>query len=193
MGEPKLEEKYSYADYLNWDEGRWELINGKVYNMSPAPRRMHQDVCGMLYRKISDYLDGKPCKVYIAPFDVVLADEKYKDKENILIDTVVQPDISVICDESKLDDAGCKGAPDFIIEILSESTALKDSTTKKDLYEKSGVKEYWLVDTWTKCINVYILKKGKYGFAKSYEKNMKIKVNSLKGLTIKLEEVFEGI
>ncbi len=191
MGEPKLEEKYSYADYLNWDEGRWELINGKVYNMSPAPRRMHQDVCGMLYRKISDYLDGKPCKVYIAPFDVVLADEKYKDKENILIDTVVQPDISVICDESKLDDAGCKGAPDFIIEILSQSTAEKDATVKKKLYEKNGVKEYWLVDTWTKFIHVYLLKNGQYGFAKCYELDMELEVTTLKGLTIKVNDIFD--
>ena len=191
MGELKLEERYSYADYLTWSDGeRWELIDGIPYNMSPAPKRMHQDVEGNIYVILRNFLKKKPCKVYIAPFDVVLSE---KDTNNELIDTVVQPDISVICDTSKLDDAGCKGAPDFIIEILSQSTALKDATTKKDLYEKSGVKEYWMVDIWTKCINVYILKKGKYGFAKSYEKNMKIKVNTLKGLTIKLEEVFEGI
>ncbi len=191
MGEPKLEERYTYADYLNWDEGRWELINGKVYNMSPAPKRMHQDACGMLYRKIGNYLEGKPCKVYIAPFDVVLADEKYKDKENIFIDTVVQPDISVICDESKLDDAGCKGAPDFIIEILSQSTAEKDATVKKKLYEKNGVKEYWLVDTWTKFVHVYLLKNGKYDFAKCYELDMELEVTTLKGLTIKVNDIFD--
>ncbi len=191
MGELKLEERYSYADYLTWSDGeRWELIDGIPYNMSPAPKRMHQKAETLLIRKIGNFLEGKTCELYPAPFDVVLSE---KDTNNELIDTVVQPDISVICDTSKLDDAGCKGAPDFIIEILSQSTALKDATTKKDLYEKSGVKEYWMVDIWTKCINVYILKKGKYGFAKSYEKNMKIKVNTLKGLTIKLEEVFEGI
>ncbi len=191
MGEPKLEERYTYADYLNWDDGRWELINGKVYNMSPAPRRVHQDVEMNLARKIGNYLEGKPCKVYIAPFDVVLADEKYKDKENIFIDTVVQPDISVICDESKLNDAGCKGAPDFIIEILSQSTAEKDATVKKDLYEKNGVKEYWLVDTWTKFIRVYLLKDGKYDLAKCYERDMEIEVETLKGLKIKVNDIFD--
>jgi len=189
MGELKLEERYSYADYLTWsDDERWELIDGTPYNMSPAPKRMHQETELYLARKIGDFLEGKPCKVYIAPFDVVLSE---KDTNNELIDTVVQPDISVICDTSKLNDAGCKGAPDFIIEILSQSTALKDATTKKDLYEKSGVKEYWLVDTGTKSIRVYLLKNGKYGFATCYERDMEIKVNSLKGLTIKLEDAFE--
>ncbi len=191
MGEPQLKDRYTYADYLNWDDGRWELINGKVYNMSPAPRRMHQEAEGNIHALIHNFLKGKPCKVYIAPFDVVLVDDKKHDNQNIMIDTVIQPDISVICDESKLDDAGCKGAPDFIIEILSESTAEKDATIKKDLYEKNGVKEYWLVDTWTKSIRVYLLQNGKYAFAKYYERDMVIEVDILKGLTIKLTDIFE--
>ncbi len=189
MGEPKLEQKFTYADYLTWanDDERWELIDGIPYNMSPAPKRKHQGVEGNLFAMLYNSSKGKPCKVYVAPFDVVLTD---KDTQNKNIDTVVQPDISVICDKDKLTDAGCKGSPDFIIEILSEATAKKDATIKKDLYEKNGVKEYWLVDTWTESIRVYLLENKKYSLAKCYEGKMDIEVQSLKGLKMNLKNVF---
>ncbi len=190
MGEPKLEEKYSYADYLTWsDDERWELIDGTPYNMSPAPKWQHQDVSTFLISKIWNFLDKKPCKVFSAPFDVVFTEEKNNEE----IDTVVQPDISVICDKSKLIGTGCKGAPNFIIEILSESTALKDTRTKKALYEQNGVKEYWIVDTYTKSIQVYILENNKYDFGKLYEEDMDIESKSLKGFKINLKDIFEGI
>ncbi len=181
-------EKFTYEDYLTWpDDERWELIDGVPYNMSPAPRWQHQDIQGQLYNKFHNHLKKKPCKVFNAPFDVKLPNLIKKGKKR---NTVVQPDILVLCDKSKLDKTGCIGAPDLIIEILSESTALKDTTTKKRLYEKNGVKEYWIVDTWTKSIIVYLLENGKYGDGELYEDDMEIKVNSFKGLTVNLTELF---
>ncbi|MFW6029628.1 MAG: Uma2 family endonuclease, partial [Halanaerobiales bacterium] len=134
---------YTYSDYLNWTDGkRYELINGQVYTMSAAPYRRHQSISGELFRQIANYLFDKKWDVYDAPFDVRLP-EGEEDKDEIL--TVVQPDIVVVCDEDKLDKRGCRGAPDLIIEIISPSSAGRDRKDKRDLYEKHGVREYWLV------------------------------------------------
>ncbi len=185
----KLDDKFTYADYLKWPENeRWELIDGIAYDMTPAPSRRHQDVEMKLLGEIYSYLKGKSCKVYPAPFDVRLPEENEDDE---FVGTVLQPDISVICDKNKLDEAGCKGAPDFIIEILSASTVKKDLTIKKDLYEKHGVKEYWIVDGWTNSIRVYLLKNNKYATANFYEADMSIKVNTVEGLTIHLKDIFD--
>ncbi|MFW6287550.1 MAG: Uma2 family endonuclease, partial [bacterium] len=146
---------YTYSDYLTWsDEKRYELINGQVYTMSAAPYRRHQEISGELFRQISVYLFDKMCKVYSAPFDVRLP-EGEEDNGEIL--TVVQPDIVIICDEDKLDKRGCRGAPDLIIEIISPSSAARDKKIKRDLYEKHGVKEYWLVDYIEKVLEVYLI------------------------------------
>ena len=134
---------YTYKDYVLWpDEERWELINGAAFNMSPAPSRFHQKISGTLFSKIHHYLEGKPCEVYHAPFDVRLP-EGNEPEEDII--TVVQPDIAIICDRSKLDDKGCKGSPDLVIEIVSPHTVSKDMKEKLALYEKHGVKEYWII------------------------------------------------
>ena len=141
---------YTYADYLTWDEGeRVEILYGEPV-MSPAPNRRHQDISRQLVRQIGNFLDGKPCKLYYAPFDVRLFEKDGDPPEDV--DTVVQPDIAVICDESKLDDAGCKGAPDLIIEILSQSTRTHDKTRKYRLYQRAGVREYWIVDPVHKAV-----------------------------------------
>lgn len=128
----KPEQKYTYADYKTWnDDERWEIIEGVPYKMdfsdkynfkcmSPAPMRVHQKISGNLFRKIGNHLEGKPCQVYAAPFDVRFLD--YEDQSDEAIETVVQPDIIVVCDEKKLTDYGCKGVPDIVIEILSPST-----------------------------------------------------------------------
>ena len=114
----KTDQKWTYTDYLTWPEGeRWELINGVAYNMSPAPSRRHQELSGELFRQIANHLKGKQCKVYDAPFDVRLSTAG--NESDNYIDTVVQPDIVVVCDPSKLDERGCKGAPDIVIEISS--------------------------------------------------------------------------
>ena len=125
---PKYEDTYTYADYLTWPEGeRWELIEGVPYNMSPAPFRKHQGVVMELSRQIANFLNDKSCEVYSVPFDVrLLPDISQEDATRVDDDdltTVVQPDISIICDSEKLDERGCLGAPDVIIEVLSPSTA----------------------------------------------------------------------
>ena len=134
--------KQSYADYQTWpDDERYEIIDGIVYAMN-APLRVHQEILLEMARQFANYLKGKPCKVYIAPFDVRFTDRAKNEDE---IFDVVQPDLSVICDHDKLDDKGCLGSPDLVVEILSPSSASYDNIKKRALYEKYGVKEFWLV------------------------------------------------
>jgi Uma2 family endonuclease len=163
MGQPATShpDRFTYGDYYNWDDGeRWELIDGEAYCMSPAPTRLHQEILGGMHAQIYASLAGKPCRVYMAPFDIRLPKGNEADA---LIDTVVQPDISVICESKKLDDRGCRGAPDWIIEILSPSTAARDQIRKRDLYEREGVREYWLVHPQDKMLYIYRLVDSGYG------------------------------
>mgnify|MGYP003960645253 CR=1 FL=1 len=185
-------ERYTYTDYLNWnDDHSWELIEGVVYDMSPAPSYEHQITSGGLSAQIWMFLKNKKCKVISAPFDVTFP-ESVKDNNKII--NVVQPDISVICDFSKIDKKGCHGAPDFIIEILSPSTGFKDITIKKKLYEKNGVKEYWIIDPLHKLITVQILgDDNKYGVSKVYEGKGMIEVITLPELVINFDDVFASI
>lgn len=139
---------YTVEDIYALPEGqRAELIDGQIYDMAP-PNRIHQDICFSLSRKIAEYIESKKgtCKVYLAPFAVFLN----KDNKNY-----VEPDISVICDKDKLDDRGCNGAPDWVIEIISPSSRKLDYTTKNALYSEAGVREYWIVDPAKKRITVY--------------------------------------
>lgn len=145
--------RFTYADYCTWpEEERWELIDGEPYAMSPAPARIHQDIVVELARQIGNHLQGNPCRVYVAPFDIRLPDHNEADEA---VTTLVQPDIAVICDPAKLDDKGCRGAPDWIIEILSPTTAAKDQIQKRALYERHGVSEYWLVHPTDRILFLY--------------------------------------
>jgi len=150
-----LNKKYSYADYLSWQfSERVELIKGWIYKMSPAPRRLHQRVSVKLTFEFMKYFENRTYQVYEAPFDVRLKKNKGKDKE---IDTVVQPDISVFCDLSKLDDRGGIGAPDLVVEITSDSTMKKDYNEKFNVYEENGVREYWIVNPDSESMEVFTL------------------------------------
>lgn len=182
------DELYTYADYLNWDEDdRIEIIDGKPVMMAP-PSRIHQKVSGELYRQIANYLKGKQCEVYAAPFAVRLFETDEDTPDNIK--TIIEPDISVICDKNKLDDRGCKGAPDMVIEILSPSTAAYDALTKLDKYQEAGVKEYWIVDTAKQTVRSYLLDGDFYKTPRVYSPPDPLKVSVLENCTIDLAEVF---
>ena len=185
-----LDKRYTYADYLTWlDDKRRELIDGFVSLMTPAPRRIHQEISSHLHREISNYLVNRNCKIYHAPFDVRLMKKNEKNDRDIV--NVVQPDISVICDLSKLDDRGCIGAPDFIVEILSPATQKRDLKDKYKLYEQSGVKEYWIIYPNDKIIYQYILNaKNKYEQKDIYVEDDKISPHIFLELTIKLSDIF---
>ena len=151
-----LKKKYTYADYLSWQfTDRVELIKGWIYKMSPAPRRLHQAVSGNLFFELKYFFKECICKVYEAPFDIRLKKNKGTDKE---IDTVVQPDISVFCDLTKLDDRGGIGAPDLVVEITSDSTMKKDYNEKFNVYEENGVREYWIVNPDSQSMEVFTLR-----------------------------------
>lgn len=150
------DKKYTYADYLTWDDGhRYELIDGVPYMMAPAPTPLHQEISASLVAQLWAYLKGKRCKVYAAPFDVRLS----ADAED---DTVVQPDLSIVCDPSKIDERGCKGAPDMVVEILSPSTMRQDQITKLNKYRDAGIREYWIVNPETRSVQVCLLEDSKY-------------------------------
>lgn len=161
FAELDLNGTYTYADYLKWTfEERLEIIKGKIFPMS-APARIHQRISSNLFGEIYLYLRDKKCEVYSAPFDVRLTPLKRNNSDKV--HTIVQPDICVICDLDKLDDKGCVGAPDLMIEILSPGNTRKEMREKYEVYEENGVKEYWLVEPQDKCVFVYVLNEaGKY-------------------------------
>jgi Uma2 family endonuclease len=157
MGEPamKLDRRYTYRDYLTWPEDeRWELIGGVAYNMLSAPYRRHQAISMLLSRRIGNFLEGRPCKVYAAPFDVLLPELGEDDDGDV--SNVVEPDILVYCDTARLRTYGARGAPDLVVEILSPSTHIKDLREKYDLYQRMGVREYWVIDPAGESIDRFV-------------------------------------
>ena len=184
--------RYSYADYFNWlDDKRRELINGFIHLMS-GPLRRHAHVSIELGAQIKSHIKMKKgkCHAYIAPFDVRLPLHGSTDDDKIF--DVVQPDICVICDRSKLDDRGCIGAPDLIVEVLSPSTLKMDWNYKFNLYEAAGVREYWIVDPKAKMANVFLLQPdGRYDLGTIYECGQQAPVHVLEGLEIDIQELFE--
>jgi Uma2 family endonuclease len=153
---------HTYGEYLTWsDDHREELIDGLAYvREPPAPSRTHQELVGGLYHEIRGALEGKPCHAYIAPFDVRLPRSDEADEK---IDTVVQPDVLIVCDRQKLDQRGMRGAPDWLAEVLSPSTASHDQIIKLPVYERAGVPEVWLIHPTDKTLTIYRLEGGRYG------------------------------
>jgi Uma2 family endonuclease len=179
---------YTYADYLTWTIPEMvELIKGRVYKMAAAPRRLHQKVAGEVFKRISVFLEKKKCDVYIAPFDVRLPIHSKKNED---IYTVVQPDVCVICDPSKLDDAGCMGAPDIVVEILSPGNNRKELQNKFEVYEESGVLEYWVIHPDEQTLLIYTLVNNKYQASKLFTVGDVITTSILPGFELDLEEVF---
>ena len=183
---------YSYAHYLNWlfDE-RLELISGKIFKMSPAPSRVHQEIFGKIFLAMGNFLVGKPCKIYGAPFDVRFPKKSKADKD---IFTVLQPDICVICDKSKLDDNGCLGAPDLVVEILSPGNNKKELLNKYQVYEEFGVKEYWVVSVSDQTLLIYTLDEmGKYQPSKLFTLSEQVTSAVLPGFVLAIDAVFEDL
>lgn len=153
-----LDGTYTYADYLLWQfEERLELIKGKIFKMSPAPNTSHQLISSKLQGNLFMHLKGKSCYLFSAPFDVRLFNAKKSAFANRDIYTVVQPDLCVVCDKNKLDEKGCLGAPDLVIEILSPGNSKKEVDNKFDLYQESGVREYWIVQPLDQNIFIFAL------------------------------------
>jgi len=187
--------RYSYADYLSWtDDKMRELLNGIVYTFA-APFRNHAEFTSGFLIKAGSFIQRKKgkCKIYTAPFDVRLPLNGRTEDDKIY--NVVQPDICVVCDSSKLDERGCIGAPDLIVEVISPSTAKKDLYEKFNLYEDAGVREYWVVYPKDKAVTVFILQEdGKYDSGTTYQiidEKVRVPVHTLKGLIIDLDELFE--
>ena len=188
MALPAEKERYTFADVLTWEESdRIEIINGEAVMMAP-PSRIHQKVSFEIGRQIGNYLEGKKCEVYPAPFGVRLFEKDGDSPDDV--DTLVEPDISVICDKSKLDKHGCKGAPDMVVEILSPSTQRHDRLVKLGLYQRARVREYWIVDPDSSTVQVFLQRDGSLQLHEVYDRQGVAKVNVLDGCFIELSKVF---
>ncbi|MCL1822683.1 MAG: Uma2 family endonuclease [Oscillospiraceae bacterium] len=178
------DKRYTYADYLTWDDDvRYELIDGVPYMMS-SPSRIHQEILGILHVRLFNFLEGKPCRVFISPLDVRLNANKEKSDNSI-----VQPDLLVVCDKSKVDVQSINGAPDFVIEVLSPSTASYDFIVKLNKYIQAGVREFWIVDPVTETVQVHIIENNNH-IINTYEKHETVPVHILDGCIIDLKDVF---
>jgi Uma2 family endonuclease len=183
--------KYTYADYIRWTEReRWEIIDGVPY-MQAAPSWEHQRILAQLGRQFLNYFQGKPCETYLAPFDVMLSEGNEADED---IETTVQPDITVICDKSKLKGTGYFGVPTLVIEILSPSTAAFDKKFKMKRYGRVGVKEVWIIDPSNKIVDVFkLVGDGRYGQPETYSTEDKIVVSLFPEFEIELNTVFSAV
>jgi Uma2 family endonuclease len=186
-----LTKSYTYADYFSWKFAeRVALINGKIFKISTVSNRIHQNVLGKIYLRIGNFLDGKIYEVYVAPFDVRIP-RKSKNDKNII--TVLQPDVCVICDLSKLDKRGCIGAPDIVVEVLSPGNNAKELKKKYDVYEEAGVKEYWVVSPKDQWMRIYTLIDGKYSESSYLLAGDTVTSSVLPGFSLSVTDMFKGI
>lgn len=182
------EQHYTYADLLEWDDDvRYELYSGIPMALA-SPSDIHQRISGEIYLQLGNYLRGKKCRAYYAPLDVRLFEEDGSRPEDV--DTVVQPDLMVVCDQNKVDRHGIHGAPDLVIEIISNSSRRLDRLTKLNLYQRAGVREYWIVDPDACVVSVYTLKDSVYRAAAAYGADSSVRVGVLDDCTIDLSTVF---
>jgi Uma2 family endonuclease len=187
LSDLNIDKRYTYADYLKWDfDERVELINGVVYDL-PTPYTLHQRTSGHLSARLGNYLAGKLCEVFSAPFDVRIPRLSGNDREVI---TVVQPDICVVCDPAKVDDKGCLGAPDIVVEILSPGNNKKELKNKYEVYEEAGVLEYWIIHPQEKTFLKYTLTEGSFVPSKLLTIGDDVTTPVLPGFVLSLEELF---
>jgi Uma2 family endonuclease len=184
--------RYTYADYLRWSGSYGqELIDGAAYvREPPAPSPSHQGIVVGLCRQVDAALKDKPHRVYVAPFDVRLPKSAEQDEK---VDTVVQPDVLIVCDLQKIDARGMRGAPDWVTEVLSPHTATYDRAVKIPAYERAGVREVWLVDPIDRTLAIYQLEAGRYGRAIILELKGKTRIAAVPGITIDWDEVLVKI
>ena len=185
---------YTYADYLTWQiEQAIELVKGKILKMA-APSRRHQGISWNLSMNVGQQFKRHACRAYAAPFDVRLYDKKKSDQANKDIYTVVQPDLCIICDLSKLDDRGCLGAPDFIVEILSPGNSSKEMKLKKNLYEETGVREYWIIDPEHEtAVTYYLQNDGTYSVPSIFVSDDVVNPTIFPDFSVELEPLFENL
>lgn len=184
----RLEKKYSYQDLLEMDdENHYEIVNGELYLMS-SPKVIHQLLVGELYRQIANYLQGKKCKVFVAPLDVCFS----KETDFRKIWDVVEPDIIIVCDQKKIEKRRIMGAPEVVMEVLSPGSKAHDRFIKFNLYQKEGIQEYWMIDPEERAIFPYRLnEKGIYTLAKVYSLEESVKIEQLENCEIILKEFLE--
>ena len=192
MALPQRDAAYhTYGDYLNWPEDvRYELIDGVAYLMAPAPARLHQEIVGELFYQVRNALEGKSCRPYIAPFDVRLPKANEADAR---VDTVVQPDLLVVCDPAKLDERGLRGAPDWVVEVLSPATAGHDQTVTLAAYEHGRVPEVWLVHPTDRVVTIYRLAGEAYGRPAIHETRGTLAVATLPEIEVDWERVLPAL
>jgi Uma2 family endonuclease len=202
LGNPALtpNERYTYRNYRTWpDDERWELIDGRAWAMSPAPKSRHQALVWRLSSLLYNFLKGKPCRAYPSPFDVLLPEGDEADDD---VSTIVQPDVSVFCDKSRITERGARGAPDLVMEILSPSTSKRDQSVKFELYERSGVREYWVVDPAAWSVWVYHLQGVSAATPRRYDEGelrdrlgdtSPLSSRVLEGFVVDLEELFSDL
>ncbi|NQX67508.1 Uma2 family endonuclease [Paenibacillus alba] len=185
VSNPDEKKIHTFQDWQTWD-GAWELINGKPYNMSPAPTSLHQFIVGELHFALRAYFQNQSCYVFVAPFDIFFSEsDNYESPDH-----VTQPDLSVVCSKDQITKNGCLGAPTLIIEVLSPSTALKDFNEKFNLYQKYGVQEYWIVDPGNQTVHVYSLQDGSYQIRQLYTEQETIQSNVFKELHVPMPHLF---
>ena len=187
MSLPKRDQQHhTYADYLEWPETvRYELVDGVAFMMA-GPDLAHQDIVGEVFAQLRNALQGKPCRPFVAPFDVRLPKLGQSDEQT---DTVVQPDVMVVCDPAKIDRRGIRGAPDLIVEVLSPSTAGHDQVLKRRVYERAGVQEFWLVHPTDRVVTIYTLGKDGYGKPEIQELVGSTPVGVLEGVEIAWDDL----
>jgi len=187
-----LSKTYTYADYLTWKFDEFvELIKGRVVRQMAGAGRRHQTVSRRLAYRIEDFLLDKQCEMFNAPFDVRLTSSTGNGDAQIR--SVVQPDIFVVCDQAKLDERGCLGAPDWVIEIVSPGNTAHDTRTKFGLYEENGVREYWIVYPGQQTIEAYVLENERYELAAEYAQPGPMPVTTLPGLVLEWSQIFTGV